>query len=404
MGVNFKRMVRYLTVVFVFISYIGTFLILKDKPPLIDEIYHVRELKSVLSGNYTPDPVLGMPPFYHISVAGFANLAGWREISQLRFISFIINLLTIPIFYLTALKINKSSAFIKTVQFSFIPIIFPFYSLLYTDIFSLLFILAALLFIYYRRYLISAVFAGLGTLARQNNIVWIIFFLVFIYVRDFGLIINRKNIGRYIIRIYPDALSLGIFLAFLILNSGILMGEGKNLNDGGFHIGNIMMLIFVSFILFIPIIVSYKKEIAGFIAKYKLVLVLSLLLFIPFSGWFVNDHMFNNAPFFVHNAFVMYFSADIYRKALLFAISIVFVISLFVIKLENKAGYLIYPFTIIYLAPLWLVEFRYYFIPICLFVLFRKRRGIYTEVITTLLFIILSFGLFYGVESWIYFP
>jgi alpha-1,2-glucosyltransferase len=64
--------------------------------------------------------------------------------------------------------------------------------------------------------------------------------------------------------------------------------------------------------------------------------------------------------------------------------------SLCVIRLHQKSFYWLYPFTALSLIPFWLIEPRYSFVPLALFILFKKDLSPWVEWITIGMYVILS--------------
>ena len=85
------------------------------------------------------------------------------------------------------------------------------------------------------------------------------------------------------------------------------------------------------------------------------------------------------------------------------ALAIWCILSLMVTRLRQPFHYWIYPFTIVFLLPLWLIEQRYTFIPFALWILFRREedRGFewklasYGIVGTIVVFIAVARRMFY---------
>jgi len=65
--------------------------------------------------------------------------------------------------------------------------------------------------------------------------------------------------------------------------------------------------------------------------------------------------------------------------------------------------WLLYPFTVLFLLPAWLIEQRYYLIPLALFLLARKPVSIHVERVQVGLFMVMSIALFVVIErGWMF--
>lgn len=397
----------FLVFLFIFAVHSGAFFLIKDHGLMMDEWEHYPEILSIIHGKFVPHPNLPMTPGYHFTVGYTARFLGWQDFPWVRLISFTFDLLTIPVFYLVAKKINQKSAIIKTLQYSFFPIFFPFYYILYTDLFSLLVLLIAFFAVLKNRYTLAAVISSLSILVRQNNIFWEIFLFCYIYIKDYGYNFSKANILKHLDKTLAFILGPLIFGLFVIINGGVAVGVNSN-KYVFFTLlkpGNIYIISFYFLILFLPLLLVHVKDNLKFLARNKLLAVLVLATFPWLIIGFTKLHTFNlpTATFFMHNAVIAYFNQDLAHRLLLLLITLATVGFTFVIKLQNRAQYLLYPFTVLFLWPLWFMEQRYYTIPFVLFLLFRRDEDKKTELATVVYFMILAFYFYQGIFNWKFF-
>src|SRR3990167_10851126 len=84
------------------------FFLIRDHGMMMDEHYHYRQIVRFIGGDFTPDPELPMIPGYHYVISGIGKIFNLLEhsyygaVSYFRFISLIISLGIIPVFYLVA--------------------------------------------------------------------------------------------------------------------------------------------------------------------------------------------------------------------------------------------------------------------------------------------------------------
>jgi hypothetical protein len=166
---------------------------------------------------------------------------------------------------------------------------------------------------------------------------------------------------------------------------------------------NIFFCLFVLFFLFLPIHLQNFPKIWRLLKRIDVILII-LSGFGLFWISFIPDHPFNQATWFLHNAIFQYFSADDPRKVIFYFISVYCGLSLSVTKLIRKEYYLLYPVTLLYLLPHWLVEIRYYIVPAALFILFQKDFKRTVFMINTLSFIGMSLYLIWGIINANFFP
>src|SRR3989338_173494 len=387
----------------IFLIHTGAFILIRDHSIMIDENYHYRQIVRFLSGDFRPDPLLSMIPGYHAILAAGARILHVSRFQDIRLIGFLINVLTIPIFYLTAREIDRQNALVKTLHYSFFPLIFPYFSLIYTDIFSLLFILLSLFTLYKKHYLASGIIASVSILARQNNIVWLIFLFLFIYIKKFGWHISRTNLIIHLSRTYTFVLGPLLLCEFLILNGAMTIGDRQLMYLNLLNQSNIFIIIFLFPFLFLPLLLSYGHDMVKLLWKYRVYIILLVPVFFIYYKLFTNTHLYNQAPFFLHNALILYFTGDTLRKLIFFSVLVMAVLFLLVVKLKEKAGYLLYPITAIFLIPIWFMEWRYYITSFVLFLLFRETRGWKVEYGLFLYFLIFSFYFYSGIFRFIFF-
>ena len=387
----------FLVFAFITLIHIGAFLLIRSRDLFIDEHYHYRQIVRFMQGDSTPDPLLSMIPGYHWTVVGLAQLFRIEKFSDIRVISFMLNLITIPVFYFAAKQIQKESAVIKTLQYSFFPILFPYFSLIYTDIFSILFILITLYAIFAKRYQMAGIVISTSIFARQNNIFWLIFFLLFIFAKEFGYRLSGKLLRRFLQMTYTFIPGLILIAAFLYLNKGMTVGDRQLMYLNITNQSNIFIIGVLGLFLFIPLVFSYRYKMAQLIWRYKKYSFLLIGAFFIFQKLFTNTHPYNQTPYFLHNALAIYSTQDLGRKLAFFILLALSLIWLSVVELKERAGYLLYPMTFLFLLPIWFMEWRYYMIPYVIFLLLRKVREDRTEYALSIYFILLSFYLYQGV-------
>ena len=399
-----------LLIVFVHLS---AFLYIKDNGLMMDEHYHYNQIRRFMQGNFTLDPLLPMVPGYHFAVSSIGktlniqNISYYDAIPFVRGISFILGLLSIFFFYLCARILTPNEGVLRTIQYSFFPLLFPFFPLLYTDMFSLAVIFLAFWLFLMRRYLLSAIIGALSILVRQNNIFWVGFFVATEIFSE--LLTNkstrlpREKIIRTIRRLWPYILVPVAIGGFLIVNGRLSMGENTMVRLSFFHFNNLFLILFLFFFFFAPDILARGKQYLVFVKNKWIFLIPVIFLFIPFQVFFVNNHPLNQGTFFLHNLLMATFTSTILLKLIFFIIMVLSLIYLFKVRLIDRQYILLYPFTFAFLLPIWFVEQRYYMIPFSFFLLLRKHGSKRAETATVVLYIAASLYLFWGISHWRFF-
>ena len=111
--------------IFIFLLSLGSFYLIKSKVPLIqDEYFHFDQIERFINSDYSINTLLMTVPGYHLLISVIARIIQVKSLLEVSVIAWLINLTVIPIFYLTARNIELKSALIKTLEFSFFPLIF----------------------------------------------------------------------------------------------------------------------------------------------------------------------------------------------------------------------------------------------------------------------------------------
>jgi alpha-1,2-glucosyltransferase len=359
-----------------------------------DEKTHFRQVKLFMQDKYAMTSSLTTIPGYHLTVAEIAKFfIQPKHVApeQLRLISLGMALLSIGIFYLLAKKIRPGDPLIRTLQFIFLPLTFFYFPLLYTDIFSLIWILAALYFALDKKYYWSALFSLAAVLVRQTDIVWVAFFWIYTYVSENGFYFSWKKFFDHSRRTAGYVAVAILFLFFVWLNKGVAMGD-RQAQQVGFHLGNVyFFLAFLGF-LFLPLSLAYFKKDNRLVFQKKLfwgaaiggAFALVFLFFPPAV------HQYNLKMQFLRNVILLF---AYYQYALVYALTIFLGgVTLTFMDFEKK-DWLIFPFAAAGLIPSLLVEQRYMIVPVVFILLFRKPWKEKAELAILVYFILLSAGL-----------
>lgn len=353
-----------------------------------DESDHLRQIHRFMKGNYAVMSQLTTIPGYHMAVATIANFFHDVSSQQLRLISLVLSLFSIPVFYLIAKKMEARDPLMKTLQYIYLPITFLYFPLMYTDIFSLLWVMLAFYFARRKKYSWSAVFLFISLLVRQNNIVWGAFLWVYAYVLENGFVLSWEKISLHLKRGAGYVFTAVLFLIFVWLNKGVSIGDRER-QQVGFFLGNIYFFLALVGFLFLPIFIAGCRKIKfdkrlAWGAGIGLVAALAFIFFPPAV------HEYNMKMKFLRNI-ILWFAYHQYIWAYALAIFLGCV-TLACMKLEKNALTFL-PFVAISLMPSLLVEQRYAIIPLVLILLLRRESSFKTESALLAYFFVLSGGL-----------
>jgi alpha-1,2-glucosyltransferase len=357
---------------------------------LSDESYNFRQITRFLNGDISLEPEMNVIPGYHALVALALSVAGKTGLFSARFFSAAISYLSILIFYLLSRMITLHASLVKTLLFAFFPLFFPFFTLVYTDLLAMTLVLLAFYLILVRQYNLGGVVGLLSVLARTNNIAWFAFLFVIVYVENYGL--GLRALPRSLRRTWVYLLGLALFLVFLVWNGGIALTNKAVQPLFKFTPGNLYFLLFLFAFLFLPLNLANIPAILRLVRKRRWVLPVLLVIFFIYLLTFTNSHPYNQSfpDYYLHNGLLIWATSGLLPKTLFFLPVAFSLLSLAVVRLRERRFYWLYPFTFLSLLPFWLIEPRYAFVPLGLFLLFKKERAAWLDWLTVGLYLPLS--------------
>jgi alpha-1,2-glucosyltransferase len=361
--------------------------IVSDESVAYDQITHF------LKRGFEIDTRLAVPPGYHALIASLAWPFGVESLNGLRLISLLVNLWAIPIFLTAARLFDPNTARVRACQLFYLPILLPFCSLLYTDYLALtLFMLAFTLGVGRQPHL-----AGLAALAsilvRQTQIVWVAFLLVWLFPRESGGHLSWPALGRHLLRHALLVLLLAGFAAFVLIRRGVALGAHSTIHPLGMvYTSNVFFSLFVASVLFLPLFVLQTPAMFRLLRHHPwVVLLLAGLLAIYLLTW-RSDHEMNQLEGYLRNDTLAWVGQS-RTNQLLFFLPIAWAsLGLAVTPLRRREDYLLYPFWVLTLLPIWLIEQRYYLSSFALLVLLRQPASGWRERLLLGWWVVLSAG------------
>lgn len=381
------------------VSYIG-YLLIRHTDIIGDEWAHLKEAQDIygvitVGGSFKPvHPAI---PGYHLLLALFSVAFKNTTLSFYRGISIIFSALSVLAFFSTARKLDRPVfSLLKSLQYLFLPILFPFYFLLYTDVMSVLALLVCLHETFEKRYTTAGIFAILSVAIRQNNILWVICFMIFVLAQE------SRPFSWNAIKMYVSDLALHL-LAILGLGIFILWNHGIALADVGahppfnFHTGNLFSFCLFFLLMFAPLLVMQPRLAWRKISSYGSILAPLLILFLfVYMLMYVNTHSYNFDQWWLRNKALAFFLSSSWSKSGYFIIVLLSCLIWAVTSLHRGMFMWMYPFSVLYLSSSWLIEPRYFLPPIVFFLLLRRPASLRIEATMLVVFILEAGILFYG--------
>lgn len=369
--------------------------------PCCDEGVHIPQIQYFLRGEFVFYPYLAMIPGYHGLVAILLKIFSSSSITAMRIVSSLFSLAAVGFFFAIRRSQGDHNAAQSAAMLFFLPFLFPYHFLIYTDVLSLALVLAATFASLKGRHLLAAITITASILVRQNNVIWAGFLpLVSLWpiIRT-----DLRTPSRYwrdaIQVIAPYVLPVAVFIAYWIWNGSISMSSALTSRhpDASLHAGNIYFALFLFALFFPHPMWSGAKQLLSKRRTVPWVLAV-MLLFVCFArlkGSY--DNVVTPEYYFIRNHFIAMVQHDLPRRLFAALVGLA-ACSIALTKFEHPAGVLVYPFAALYLSSSWLIENRYAFIPFALWMALRKvqsqRAERYTLVGWIAVCVFLGWGIF----------
>lgn len=382
--------------VFIFLGYLAT----KDAGLTADEGWHANQITLFIQGNWTMDPGLTTIPGFHAVVAFIASIVGEHSLGFLRFVSMMISIACVSACRAILMRTTPRLVVVRLVQIAFLPILFPFFFLLYTDVTALTLVLWSIVAFLDRRYAVAFLLTAVSIFIRQMNIVWFLFIVVSWLITEHETLLRclvrharryeYASIYRTLLGIrysHRGMLNLALILfvmisfgIFLILNGGVAIGDQGSHPFPGIHTGNIFFMAGIFTILFLPYVLSTVSSIIENLREKSWTIPVLTAFFTVYMITAWNSHYYNQdvQSYFIHNRILAYVTSSPMIQFYGFFFVALGAGSIMVTRMQ-KPWKMLLPATIVCLLPSWLIEQRYYIIPYVLFLLLRTPSTMNVE-------------------------
>jgi len=397
---------------------IGLFfaLLLKFLMPLeviADEVFHLAQIILFSSSQSYVLTQLTMPPSYHWIIGNLSALFLVDTFSGIRFISGLCAFVSVLLAWRFLEQNKPAFPFIQALQLLAVPLLWPFFWVLYTDIPALASIFFALLLVNKRQYLAAAFMCVISLLFRQHNIFWALLMWVIalgqegvwqqwhsqMRVHQKGWITQCADLLWQAMRkTSAFAIPIVLFIGFLYWNEGITLGDKDNQKFGGLYpLQPFFFLLLFGFVC-LPLHLYQLPKIWTLLTKHYWPWLMLIGLFFVYMITFkiVHPHNFPS-DYFLRN-WLLYFLNDHFRyKVLAFGFIALSLLSLVVSPLRSPTYYWLFPISLLALLPVSLIEQRYYIVPFSLWMLFRIPQKMWIEIILLGWFALMSAALTRGI-------
>jgi alpha-1,2-glucosyltransferase len=380
---------------------IGMVMLFFNRPILEDEVAHLPQIEKFFNGDFSMVQDLTTIPGYHAFMALIAKLLGTTSLAVMRLVNVVISVVCIGVYALLLREVHGKTPPHRLIQFSFFPIIFPYYFLVYTDVASLLLVLCAFLLALKNRHIWAAAVGIASVLVRQNNVVWLVMIPLLAHVMHNDFQWKRHHLSALLKSGWMYGVGVAAFAAFVVWNNGVAVGDQASHPAFTFHLGNVYFFLALYGLFFLPSIVANFPRMLASIREERFGVLIFAALFGLYLLAYKTDHIYNNfAPdFFLRNYVLMAITASPLLKVLAFIPMALAALDMLANSIRRRELAVVYLFILLVLLPSWLVEQRYYIVPFALLLLFRRDDGPLVEPLTSLYYVAVSMIFVYGIQN-----
>lgn len=367
-----------------------------------DESVHVPQIQWLLQGRFDAHPLLTTIPGFHLAMAGVLKLLAIDSVASMRAIGLAFGIVAALVFWRIRRKLGDASAVRSAALLFFLPFLYPYYFLIYTDVLSLALVLGAMLATLERRHLLSALALLLAIAVRQNNVLWAGFMPLFALwptLREANWRPWRCP-GDCARVIWPYLLPVAAFLGYWAWNGTISLS--KQVADGHpdlrLHVGNIYFSLFLFFVFFPQDVWIGAKRFGAALRRnpWWLLVPVVIIAFAKLKGSYDNTQF---TDYFIRNWIIQtvrYGDWERWAFAVVVALS---ACSIAFVRFSVGQAWLIYPFSIFYLGSSWLIENRYSIIPFALWMALRTTGSDLADRVRLAVWVLVSQFFVWGIFS-----
>lgn len=374
-----------------------------------DEWVHWLQIQRFVRGDYRIfDQWLTNIPGYHWLVTALLKPFGVDGLGWVRAITGAMTLVCAWTFFRIRHRVHPADAQRATAQFFFLPTMFVYGYMAYTDVPALLFLMGALLATLHGRHRLSAVLMIASMAIRQNNVLWIGFLALLAAWPVWCAIADaprtsrweparwRRWIGELLALLWPYIAAVACFCVYWAWNGSISWSTAQSQNahpDFRPDIGNPIYLLAIAGVLFPLQIAAGWKRLAVFGTCWRGVWVwlLPVLVFGLYALLFKVHHPSNVVvKTNVRNQWLQLVAEGGVAWWVFGALATWGFCGLAFQRYAVPLGGLWLPFSLLFVGASWMIEMRYTIVPFVLFLALRKPEGVWAERVTLAGWIALS--------------
>jgi alpha-1,2-glucosyltransferase len=375
---------------------------------LADEWVHYRQVEWFASGHYAVVEELTTIPGFHAIVALVHRAFGGESVGLSRSVTMVFAVIAA----LGFASIRRALAptddpSLPTLQFIFFPILFPFCFLLYTDVPSLALVLWAFRYSLDRRHLAAGALGIAALFVRQTNIVWIGCIALLQMAPLLSPGVSWRARLRAAIALWPYAAGIAVFAGYWLWHGSVSLSrsQARAHPDLALHSGNLFFMLLLIGIFFLPLMPIWLSRYARSVMARPALLALPVLLGVLYATTFKVDHPYNFTlpEIILRNSVLVLVAQNRYAFVAFGVVAVAAACAISQVRWQRPSFILILLVSMLFVSASWLIEQRYYLIPIALLLALRVTENRRAERMLLALWMPVAVGFLYGMLSYQFF-
>lgn len=396
-----KRASTAITQVLVLLGIVaGVAIAVRMPSPVSDEWYYQDQIRMFHDGDWSLVPVITMIPGYHAAVGLITRLFGEYSNTTARMVNVAGSLPLLVLAWRLAERNYLDSGAMRAAQTFFLPLLYPFFFLIYTETWSITLLVGMMLATLGGRVALAALAAVASMAIRQDFVIWAAFALLLLALEEATW---SARLRRAIAVGWPLIGAGALFVAFFVANGfSVALGD-KPMHASPHNATNLYVCLLYAFVLFIPYHAWNAPKVIALLRKPWIAVAVACG-FAVYWQTFSNSHPDNQSRHWLHNEVLYWMMQLDWLRALLYLPMAWAALSFAASRLPERRFEWLYAFAglSVFLHPL--VEERYYLPGFVLFNLWRPSMPERWEWAMLLAYVAVSLYLFLGIASVEFFP
>jgi alpha-1,2-glucosyltransferase len=368
----------------------------------LDEYTHFTQIELFRHGDFRVlSDALTTIPGYHFLIAVLLKIFGADSFSATRLINSLFGLPAVIAFYCLRRDTVGRDDWLATAQFAVLPIFMLFIFMVQTDVLALALMLWAFWAAGRQHHWLAGACVLAAMCVRQNYVFWI-GLLAWPSVWTLWQQRSAAALVKCVREVLPYIVVGGVFVVYWIVNGSVSLSHAQTAMhpDFALHTGNLFYLMFVGMLLLpFACMASWRQFIADVRSRPWRILV-PLVLATLYLGTFKVDHPYNLLqPPDLRDALLIRTRESALWYCGFGLVAVFGGIGLLWQKLLTKDAVAFWVVTALFLSLHWLIEQRYYLLPVSLLLAWRVPQSVTVERATLALWAPLAVLLFWGMMT-----